>query len=78
MTQKETLVRLFKENHGIMTLGEILRSPVGYEWRARATELRRDGYSIKLIERHPEAPSANIYSMVEPVKVEPNGQQVFV
>ena len=79
LTQKEHLLKLFRDNHRVMTLGEILRSPVGYEWRARATELRRQGYKIELIERHPEAPSANIYQLSEPIeiKLESDGQACF-
>ena len=74
MSQKEQLLRLFRENHGVMTLGEILRSSVGYEWRARATELRRLGFTIELIEQHRDVPSANVYQLSEPVKLEPKTQ----
>lgn len=66
MTQKEHLLELFQVHGGKMTLGQILKSPVGYEWRARATELRREGYRIEL--QRGERPSDNTYHLVQPTR----------
>lgn len=66
MTQKEHLLELFHLHHGRMTLGQILESPVGYEWRARATELRREGYRIEL--ERGLRPSDNTYYLVQPTR----------
>lgn len=77
MSQKETLVKLFKDHHGVLTLGEILSSPIGYEWRARATELRRDGYKIELLNKNRAYPSQNTYWLREPVKFEETGQAIW-
>jgi hypothetical protein len=66
MTQHQELIELFLAHGNRLTLGEILKSRVGYEWRARASELRRQGY-IFLLERG-RSPSENMYSIVEPDK----------
>lgn len=72
MDQKEQLLDLFKKNGNKLSLGEILKTPIGYEWRARATELRRSGYIIAL-ERGKKA-SDNTYRLYEP---EQSGQLKF-
>jgi hypothetical protein len=77
MTQCEQLISVFKEHENVATLGDILKSPVGYEWRARATELRRRGYRIELVFSDRKYPSHNTYRLLEPMKVEADGQQVF-
>lgn len=66
MSQKESLLELFQVHANRLTLGQILKSPIGYEWRARATELRRDGYRIDL--ERGEKPSDNTYHLLPPVK----------
>ena len=73
MTQHEALIDLFRRNGYRLTLSEILQYPFGYEFRARFTELRRQGYVI-LCERNGKKPSLNTYTMVEP---EENGQMRF-
>lgn len=64
MTQKQALLEMFHNYGNKMTLGQILQSPVGYEWRARATELRREGYRIEL--ERGEKPSMNTYHLLPP------------
>ena len=66
MTQKEHLLELFQVHGNKMTLGQILQSPVGYEWRARATELRREGYRIEL--ERGQKPSMNTYHLLPPTR----------
>ena len=66
MTHKTSIVEWFKARNGFATLGEILKSgePWSYEFRARATELRRQGYTITC-ERGPR-PSENLYRLTDP------------
>lgn len=66
MTQIEEMAWWFARHGGSATLGEILGSKQrwSYEWRARATEARKIGYTITL-ERGP-TPSENRYRMVPP------------
>ena len=70
MSQQSDLLKLFHDNHNFLTLGEILRTPLAAEYRARMSELRKNfGYIITL-ERGPR-PSENAYRLIEP---EANGQ----
>ena len=71
MTQAEAMVKWFKEHDGFATLGEILQSgeSFSYEFRARATDLRKKGYRITC--DRAKRPSENLYRMFPP---EPNGQ----
>lgn len=71
-SQREELLRLFRENGNRLTLRQILESEIGYEWRARATELRRQGYRI-ILERGLRS-SDNTYTLFYP---EPSGQLRF-
>lgn len=72
-TQKEKLVALFRMNNNRLRLGDIMRTELAAEYRARMTELRKQGYSI-ICERG-EKPSENMYYLRAP---EPNGQLRFV
>lgn len=72
MTQKEEILRIFREHKNQMTLGLMLCYPWGYEARARFSELRREGYTI-LCEKGEKA-SSNVYTIVPPLK---NGQLRF-
>ena len=72
MTQHEHIIEAFKENGGKMTLGFILQHRWGYEFRARATELRRQGYTITCTKG--KRPSENLYTFQEPVKFDRDGQ----
>lgn len=71
MSQKTQLLNLFRSNNNLLSLGHILNEPeIGYEWRARATELRKEGHQIKLVRRG-DTPTQNLYRLIEK---EPNGQ----
>ena len=59
MSQHEAILEFFRERGGRATLGEILQRPFGYEFRARATELRRQGYRIECVKA--KKPSDNLY-----------------
>ncbi len=67
MTQREAILDLFQKNGNRLTLGEILSHPYGYEFRARATELRREGYRIECVINRAE-PSKNLYVLTPPEK----------
>lgn len=69
MTHKESILDAFRKNNGKMTLGYILSHPWGYEFRARATELRREGFTI--ICEKAKHPSENTYRLTPP-----DGQQM--
>jgi hypothetical protein len=78
MTQKEQIIDSFRRAGGRMNLAQILAQPWGYEFRARATEMRKSGF--KFIFTRGRTPSENIYEMWEPVgnfKMEGDGQLVF-
>jgi hypothetical protein len=72
MKQSEQLIDLFRRNGRVLTLGQILNTTLAAEYRARMSELRRQGYTITC-EKAKQA-SANIYRMVEP---EADGQMRF-
>ena len=46
MTQKEQLLDLFRQYGGTLTLGQIMQTTLGCEYRARMTDLRHEGYVI--------------------------------
>lgn len=71
MTQKEIILKLFRQNGNVLTLGQLLSHPsgVGYKCTSRFSDLRKDGYVITCEEK-PNA-SDNIYRLVE---VEESGQ----
>lgn len=67
MTQKEQLLKLFRDNGNMVTLGMILKTSLAAEYRARMSDLRRDGYDITCTINAKE-PSENIYMLIEPQK----------
>lgn len=72
MTHEDQIVEAFKRNNWRMELGHILKYEWGYEFRARATELRQKGYVIQVWRAHkPATASSNLYVMIPPDK---NGQ----
>jgi len=73
VTLKDQILSAFYNNHNRMRLGDILRHPWGYEFRARATELRHEGYQV-ICERA-KKPSDNLYTLIPP---EENGQMRLV
>lgn len=72
MTQHEQLIDLFKRRGKRVTLGEIMKTTLAAEYRARMSDLRKKGY-VFMLERGKIA-SENIYTMVEP---EQDGQMRF-
>lgn len=64
MSQATDLLDMFIAHGHKLTLGQILQSPIGYEWRARATELRKKGFTITL--ERGKTPSMNTYRLVPP------------
>jgi len=73
VSHREAIIEAFRRNNGRMALGHILKYPWGYEFRARATELRKEGYIIQC--EKGKTPSENIYTFVEP---DESGQMRFV
>lgn len=69
MSQYESILTSFKLAGGKMRLGEILKYSWGYEFRARATELRKSGYVVQCTKA--KKPSDNLYEIIAPEK---NGQ----
>lgn len=71
MTHLEQMITWFKARHGFATLHEILTSGEkwSYEFRARATDLRKKGYVITC--DRGKRPSENLYRIIAP---EANGQ----
>lgn len=74
MTQKETLLKMFRDKNGWLTLSEILNTQLAAEYRARMTDLRHDGFVIAF--ERGKRPSENVYRLVE-TKVETDGQVAF-
>jgi hypothetical protein len=72
MTQKEEIIRVFRNHNYRMTLGVILCYPWGYKFTSRASELRKEGYVV-LCEKA-KHPSDNLYRIIPPAK---NGQIQF-
>ncbi len=82
MTQTEALIDLFRQHGNRLTLGDIMQTTLGCEYRARMTELRHKGYTITCkINR--KQPTRNEYVLIEPVaaptwKCDEQGQTAFV
>lgn len=71
MKHSDRMIEWFKFHDNKATLGEILQSgePWAYEFRARATDLRHQGFVITCLRN--KMPSDNLYTVYEP---EPSGQ----
>jgi hypothetical protein len=63
MSQKQDLLALFRSNGNQLTLGQILNTFLAAEYRARMTDLRKEGYVI-VCERGTN-PSQNVYRLIE-------------
>ena len=72
MTQTEQLIDLFRRNGYQLRLSQILNTTLAAEYRARMSELRKNGYVITC-EQGKQA-SDNLYVLVEP---EEDGQMRF-
>lgn len=73
MTQHEQLIDLFQRNGWRVTLGQIMQTTLAAEYRARISDLRRQGFTI-LCEKG-KNPSDNTYTMIAP---DESGQMRFV
>jgi hypothetical protein len=87
MTQTQTLRRMFEENGGRLTLGEIMRTYLGASYRQRLSDLRRELIADgKTIICHPIKVAGckshtwwQIEDLPKPVTyVEPSGQMAMV
>lgn len=84
MTQKESILQAFTAHGNKLTLRFILEHTWGYEFRARFTDLRHEGYRIEFTRG--ATPGENLYTLVPkgPVQTkavtfgfERNGQGAF-
>jgi len=73
LTQRQHLLQLFHENGNRLTLGQILKTTLAAEYRARLSEMRRDNYIITCTKG--ETPSQNLYVLTEPVQYQFDGPQ---
>ena len=64
MTQHDYMISLFRMHGGSMTLGQIMKTTLAAEYRARMTDLRKHGY-LFILQRGKTA-SENRYQMLEP------------
>ncbi len=62
MTQHEQVIAMFEENKGKFTLGDIMKTSLAAEYRARISELRDKGWDIKCIKGKPA--SENTYYLL--------------
>lgn len=63
MTQKEYLLELFFTHGRMLTLGQILKTRLAAEYRARMSDLRRMGFKI-FCNEDVKRPSRNIYILL--------------
>lgn len=87
MTQTQALRKMFDENGGKLTLGELMRTYLGASYRQRLSDLRRElGTEGKTIICYP-VKIANCKSLTrwqiedlpkQTVYAEPSGQMAFV
>lgn len=64
MTQHEQLLALFRRHGNAITLGQIMQTTLAAEYRARMTELRKQGYVITC--QKSKKASDNLYTLFEP------------
>ena len=66
-SQKARLLKLFRENNNMLTLGQIMDTDLGREHSARFSELKKMGYDITCT-INKKKPSQNLYVLYEPQK----------
>lgn len=78
VTQREQVIDLFQRHGYRLTLGQILQTTLAAEYRARFTELRREGYTITCTKG--KTASENLYTLEAPTifQIEANGQVAFL
>jgi hypothetical protein len=67
MTQHAYLLEMFRTHGGMVTLGQIMQTTLAAEYRARISELRRQGFVITCTKG--KRASDNVYRL-EPVQPE--------
>ena len=65
MSQKTDLLKFFRANGNQLSLGQIMKTSFGSEYRARFSELRKEGHVIICDDKDKPSPSDNIYTLVE-------------
>jgi len=70
--QAQELVRFFRDNNWTLRLHDLLQTSFASEYRARITELRREGYTVTC--QRSKRPGENVYTMIPP---EASGQRRF-
>ena len=65
MSQKSDLLKFFRANGNRLTLGQIMKTNLASEYRARITDLRNDGYVIVCDDKNKTTPSDDIYTLIE-------------
>ena len=65
MSQKTDILKFFRANGNRLTLGQIMKTSFGSEYRARFSDLRREGHVIICDDKDKPSPSDNIYTLVE-------------
>lgn len=63
-TQQQQLLELFESHGRRLLLGDIMQTTLAAEYRARMTDLRRKGYTIRYTRG--ETPSQNVYQLWHP------------
>jgi hypothetical protein len=79
MTRTQNLLYLFETNGNQLTLKQMLDNGylIGSRYTSRVDDLRKLGYSVTC-KQNRERPTENVYTLLPPVRVEPNGQEVFL
>ena len=72
LTQKQGILEMFRQNGNKISLSQILNTQFCAEYRARFSELRREGYIINCLRG--TKPSLNIYELKEPIQFDSLGQ----
>lgn len=83
MSQKLQMLEMFRKNNNEITLGEIMKTTLGCEYRARMSDLRRDG--VNIVFTRGKAPSENLYTLIpnefsrklQKEKVQEDGKEGF-
>ena len=87
MTQTQQLRKMFEDNGGCLTLGEIMRTYLAASYRQRMTDLKRElfseGKTIICYPNHKEGHKSETYWQIEDLPkpttyVEPSGQLAMI
>lgn len=64
ISQKEQLLKMFRDNDNVLTLGQIMDTDHACEYRKNISLLRKDNYEITCT-INAKVPSENIYMLIE-------------